>query len=561
MHGKSLAAAVALATLACSPHAGSNPQPGSGTSSGAAGPTVTIFAMAELRGQIEPCGCTTDPLGDLARTVALVDQARAQGPVIVVDAGSSLFDLTKVPPHRADQERLKADLIVKTYTQRLKIDAWGLGPSDLGMGPDAVRPPRQAVDAPGVATEPPRVIDAGGAKIGVFGVILPGAIDGLAIGDPMATTKAAIADLKKRGAQVIVALVQAPSKREAASFARDAGGIDLTIAGLGALAPEPEKMNPRAEKVNGGWLIVPANRGQVVARIELTVRAGAAPLVDAIGPASAEAERARLGAEIQTRTDELAGFAKDPSADKAFVAQKQQELADLRAQVDQLAKQPLQAPAQGSYFTLAMVRIAKKLACDAQVQDAKVAYSRDAGAANVKAAAARPPIPVAKGVATYVGIDECANCHAPEVEFWQKTHHATAFATLEHSGKQLDYECTSCHVTGWDEPGGSTMANNEGLRNVQCEVCHGPGSIHVEKEGKDVPSTIARRPAPDLCAARCHTPQHSDTFQMEPYLRDVLGPGHGEKARKALGDGPTGRELRAAGLAKAGKEIGPGCTR
>jgi hypothetical protein len=299
----------------------------------------------------------------------------------------------------------------------------------------------------------------------------------------------------------------------------------------------------------------------VVAKIELTVRPGQGPLVDAVGPAAAEAERARLDGEIKARADELAGFAKDPSADQAFVAQKQQELADLRAQAATLAKQPLQAPAHGSYFTLAMVRIAKQLACDAQVQDAKVAYSREAGVVNVKAAQARPPIPVPPGKPTYVGVDECANCHAPQVEFWQKSHHAQAFHTLEQSGKQLDYECTGCHVTGWDEPGGSTMAQNESLRGVQCEVCHGPGSIHVEKEGKDVPSTIARRPAPDLCAARCHTPQHSDTFQMEAYLRDVLGPGHGEKARKALGDGPTGHELRAAGLAKAGKEIGSGCAK
>ncbi|HTJ43005.1 MAG TPA: multiheme c-type cytochrome [Kofleriaceae bacterium] len=559
MHGKSLAALAATAAslcFGCSPHAGSNPPAGSGSAPGG-GPTVTIFALAELRGQIEPCGCTTDPLGDLARTVALVDQARSHGPVVVVDAGSSLFDLIKVPPHRADQEKLKADLIVKTYTQRLKIDAWGVGPSDVGMGLEAVRPARQAVNAKGFAIEPPKVI----GQVGVFGVLLPNAIEGLEVGDPIAASKAAIADLKKKGAQVIVALVQAPSKREAAAFVRDAGGIDVAVAGLGALAPEPDKMNPRAEKVGDAWLVVPANRGQVVARIELTLRPGAAPLVDAVGPDAAVAEETRLDTEIKSLEDTISGFEKDPSADKAFVAQKKQELVELRAQRHALETQPLQAPPTGSYFTLAMVRISKKLACDKEVQDAKATYSRDAGAANVKAAASRPPIAVAAGKPTYVGIDECANCHAAQVEFWQKTPHAHAFATLEASGKQLDYECTSCHVTGWDEPGGSTMASNEALRNVQCEVCHGPGSIHAEKEGKDVPSTIARRPAPDLCANKCHTPQHSDTFQMEAYLRDILGPGHGEKARKALGDGPTGHELRAAGLAKAGKEIGPGCSK
>jgi hypothetical protein len=528
---------------------------------------VTIYALAELRGQIEPCGCTTDPLGDLARTVALVEDSRAHGPTLFVDAGSSLFDVDKVPPHRADQETLKADLIVKTYTERLQVAAWGLGPSDLGMGPQAVRPPRQAVNvaaSSGVALEPPKVIDAGGAKIGVFGVVAPDALDAIdakTVNDPAPAATAAAADLRAKGAQVVVALVQARSKRDAVALVRGVKGIDLAVAGLGALAPEPDKMDARAEQVGDAWLVIPANRGQIVAKIELTVRPGTGALIDAIGPAAAEAERAKLGADATSLANDIAGFEKDPTADKAFVAQKKQELTDLRARIDALAKDPTRVPAQGSYFTLAMVRVSKKLACDAAVQTAKTEYSKAAGAANVKAAASRPPAPVPPGKATYVGAEACADCHAAAVDFWSKTRHAQAWATLEHAGKQNDYECIGCHVTGWEDPGGSTMAKNDALRNVQCETCHGPGSIHVDKEGQETPKAIVENPARDLCADRCHTPQHSDTFQREAYLRDILGPGHGEKARAALGDGPTGHELRAAGLAKAGGEIGPGCTK
>ena len=38
----------------------------------AAKPTFTLFALAEVRGQIGPCGCTSDPLGDIARTAKLI---------------------------------------------------------------------------------------------------------------------------------------------------------------------------------------------------------------------------------------------------------------------------------------------------------------------------------------------------------------------------------------------------------------------------------------------------------------------------------------------------------
>ena len=47
-------------------------------------------------------------------------------------------------------------------------------------------------------------------------------------------------------------------------------------------------------------------------------------------------------------------------------------------------------------------------------------------------------------------------------------------------------------------------------------------------------------PPPPAPAPRCHTEQHSDTFQYEAYLRDIIGPGHGGAARAKLGDGPDG---------------------
>ena len=65
-------------------------------------------------------------------------------------------------------------------------------------------------------------------------------------------------------------------------------------------------------------------------------------------------------------------------------------------------------------------------------------------------------------------------------------------------------------------------------------------------------------PQATVCQA-CHNEEHSDTFDFEPYLRDVTGPGHGEEFRNKLGIGATGLELRSAALKKAGGLIGEGC--
>ena len=528
-------------------------------------PTFTLFALAELRGQIGPCGCTSDPLGDISRTAKLVADARAQGPVLVVDAGSVLFAKSPVPPQLDAQESLKAELIRTTYKDQLQVAAIGLGPADLGKGAGEVRPARAVVNLDPQATipiDPPRLIEVGGAKVGVFGAIATGAVPGVAITDPVVAGKAAVAKLRADGADVIVGLVQAANKPDAVALVRAIGGIDLAIAGLGTNAPEPERVEPSAQKLGDGWLIVPANRGQVVPRIEVTLRGREkSVLVDAIGAGAAKARTAAIDQQLANLDADLAKFKLDKDADPAFVAQKEKERTELAAERQRLVEHPLVPPAKGSYFTLEQIRIGKTLACSTPVQDAVTAFYRAAGQANAKAAASTSVPAPARGEATFVGMDQCTDCHQDAVDFWKKTVHATAWKTLVDRGQELDYDCIGCHVTGWDKPGGSNLAHNDKLRDVQCETCHGPGSIHVAKGGEEKPSAIKRAPAETYCANQCHTKEHSDTFQYEAYLRDITGPGHGADRRKKLGDGPTGFSLRSAAIAKAGKTLGAGCTR
>lgn len=557
---------VAIAALSCAACCSKSEVKGSGSAADSNAPlpkpTFTLFAIAELRGQIGPCGCTSDPLGDLSRTAKLVADARAAGPVLVVDAGSTLFSKSPVPAVLDAQESLKAELIVKSYKDALQVGAVGLGPADLAKGPGSVQMAREAVNVktPGVPIDPPRVIAVGGAKVGVFGVVAVDAVKDLAVDDPIVAGKAAVADLKKQGAEVIVGLVQAANKPDAIALVRGIGGIDIAVAGLGKNAPEPELVESAATKIGDTWMVVPVNRGQILPRFDVTLR-GAGPLADAIGAGAAKAKIAMLDARLAGLDADLARFASDKNADQGFVAQKQSERAQLAADRAQLVAHPVIAPANGSYFTLEQIKIGKTLACSTAVQDAVKAFDHAAGQANV-AAAKNTPVPAVKpGDASYVGMEQCSDCHADAVAFWKKTVHATAWQTLVDRGQEFDYDCIGCHVTGWDKPGGTNLAHNDGLRDVQCETCHGPGSIHVKKGGDERPLAIRRNPPENLCASQCHTKEHSDTFQYEAYLRDITGPGHGADLRAKLKDGPTGKSLRSAALAKAGTSLGAGCTR
>src|SRR5262249_50334809 len=163
------------------------------------------------------------------------------------------------------------------------------------------------------------------AKVGVFGVATPDAVtivDGarkIEATDPVAAGKRAVDTLRKGGAQVVIGLLQTTSKRDAVALMRDIGGIDLAVAGLGAVAPEPDRIEIEPTKVGNGWLVVPGNRGQVVSRFDVWVRPGEAPLVDAIGPAAAQTKIAQIEREVTELDGELAQFAKDKDADPKFV--------------------------------------------------------------------------------------------------------------------------------------------------------------------------------------------------------------------------------------------------
>jgi hypothetical protein len=553
--------AYGLASLALTLGVACSAQPAGKKPADAAERSLTIIATTELRGQTEPCGCNTNPLGDLARTTEMIRDLREGGrPVLVVDGGSLLYTAVPVPEHLKAQEQLKADLLRRVFAKELDAAAIGLGPYDLGMGAGGTAPARQAANVDpgsGIPVEAPKVIEVGGVRVGIFGVVAPAALapHGVQASDPAAAARAAVATLRQQGARVVVGLAHL-TRKDAADLARAVPGIDFLLIGLDA--PEPDQISPAPLRVGDTYLVQPANRGQIITRLDVTVRDADGALTDAIGEARAASLASALDAQIDALSKDLAGWKSDPSADASFVQTKERELAELQQQRDRLRAQPLQIPERGSWFAMTQVEINKKLACNEEIQTAKATFNKAAGEANVAAAAGKEPLPPPAGTAGFAGVEECSMCHAEATEFWQKTKHFQAWETLEKVNRQFDYECIGCHTTGFDLPGGATLARNEHLRDVQCEVCHGPGSLHIDADGQDKPRTVTRSPAESLCKG-CHSFEHSDTFDFTAYLRDVTGPGHGKEFREKLGDGPTGAELRRAGLEKAGTELGAGC--
>jgi hypothetical protein len=344
----------------------------------------------------------------------------------------------------------------------------------------------------------------------VFGVVTPARVAPVKASEPVAAAKQAVARLRKQGAQVIVALC-GMDRVEARALVKAVPGIDFAIIGAdvgdGMAEPEP---------VGAAWLMAPADQARHAVKLTLE-RRGEGPLQLHAGEAARARDLTRADKRIATLKVQLAAWKKDPTADAAFVAARQQELAALEAARQKLATSAPPPPPAGNWFSYELVPVRHTIARDPAVADELKQLARAIGKANLAAAQGKAP------------------------------------ATAEPGAPS--YDCIGCHVTGWEKPGGVNLATVEkrALVDVQCESCHGPGSKHVEEAGLDEPRTIVRKPAERFCADQCHTKEHSDTFTLVPYLRDILGKGHGEKARAALGDGPTGHDIRKKALEAAGR--------
>jgi hypothetical protein len=538
-----------LLMAACSqqtvpPAQGANPPATSTPAAAQGGRRLTILAVSEIHGTPEPCGCQSDPLGDVARILTLLRQAEKDGGALLVDAGGLRYTDQPLSATMRPQAELKAEFLESTWKTANAIV--GLGNEDLRFGPQILPKARRlASNVTGLDLAPPVVRQVAGLKVGVFALLDPAAPvpAGITVSDPVAAAQRDVAALRKEGAQVIIALVH-QQRPEVRRLVRAAPGITLAVVGEGV------GDGGAPELVGDTLLVQPAYEAQRVARVDFYLTPdGRLSTQLFAGSEDRQARVARIATRLKTLESQIAELAKNPATDPGFLAARRREQKTLQDERHELETAPATPPPL-PYAMARLVPVNRRLPRDPQAAAAMKELDARAGEANRTAGEKIPVPPADPGEPRYVGIETCGDCHRHEanLEFWQKTGHAHAWKTLVDVNKQWSFDCIKCHVTGYGEKGGSAMAHVEGLTDVQCEVCHGPGSLHAARP-KQVKIPVA---APDerLCRT-CHTPEHSDTFQFEAYLRDVVGAGHGAKRRAVLGDGPTGHELRRAALERA----------
>ncbi len=506
-------------------------------------PTLRVYFLVELDGYLEPCGCQRRPLGGIDRMARLIEQGRAQAPrSVLVAAGDLFFNEPRLDARMSFQERAKAEALTGIL-DRLGLVGFAPGPSDFALGAEAWRALTQRMQAPALAANagmrPSVIRDVGGVRVGIVGVsdFRPSDAEAAAgsprVTDAVVAARTAVSEARRQGAQLVVVLASV-HRRVARSIAESVEGADFVVA-----AREESTTPPPPERIGRGWLVTATSQGRGLGMIDLYVRGGGA-FADA-SDASRAAERASLDRRIALLRDRVREWDRDPATDRAAVNTQRTRLRAMEQERAGLDRPVV--PASGSYFQARSVEVAPEVEKVPAIQAQIATYFREVNEHNhTEYASLRAPEPTA-GQPRYVGGEQCVDCHEEAQTVWRGTPHSHAYRTLVDISKEFNLSCVGCHVTGYRAPGGSEVVQNEGLRDVQCETCHGPGSAHIAARGDaQRRATIRRTVTTDFCAGQCHTPEHSDRFLAEAprYLERVLGPGHG----RPVGSGDAGAPRR-----------------
>jgi hypothetical protein len=121
----------------------------------------------------------------------------------------------------------------------------------------------------------------------------------------------------------------------------------------------------------------------------------------------------------------------------------------------------------------------------------------------------------------YVGMESCKMCHAKIYSFVSDTAHTKAYDTLREKERQFEPDCISCHTTGYRRDGGfNNILSAKDLLGVQCESCHGPGSLHVKDNKANKMLHLTK--AADCIV--CHNPENDDNFVYAEKLKKITCP-------------------------------------
>jgi hypothetical protein len=448
----------------------------------------------------------------------VVERAKKDGPIVVVDGGGALAPRTPMQDAERDQRLKKAELIAEAWALT-GIDAVALSSSDWNLGRENVqrivkdhRVPVLAANltCDGEAPYPgTTVIERGGLRMGIVGVT-DGKPSGCEVTDPIAAARSALAEI----GPVDVTLALVPMHGTAIEQWASADlPIDLVLDGSGRHDDTPRKSG-RA------WSLSAGSRGKWVGVATLTMVPGGSGWSPGGVDLALKEEIAAMEKRIVAQRERISETSEEKRKERLLrgVEKLEKDLDAKRRELDAWKTQ--QGPV---HHAIAVTD--EELSSQVNDHPATRALVEQALAGITSLEQGGAPVPadaphLARVGSAYAGSDACQGCHAPQHAQWSSTPHAHAYRVLVEQERAMDRDCYGCHVTGEGTPGGPTSpASVGGLRDVQCEACHGPAAEHARSPNLRPPLA---NPTEAACTG-CHDGQRDEgRFDYAAYRPKIV---------------------------------------
>ena len=490
--------------------------------------SIRLLVTGDVAGTIEPCGCVKDQLGGLDRFASAVHSSRHPDSTLFLEAGALLFPRSSDEPNERDELLLRAETLAQVM-RSLGLLAWTPGKADCALGTPTLLEltsqlgarPLQSCEDPTIKQDNSLVTEVAGIKVGLFGLGSTWTQASTSADDLEAKLRTASNALESKGVHLKIAVLNA-APEQAAKLARRLPSFQLLLVGGSSersLGADSDGTEPQL--VGSTLVIEPPNHLRGLVAVDFVVVDGKFTFQDGTG-IGRNAERVEVAHRLSELRERLVLW-KTQKQDPSLMASREADLKRLQIRYKEL-EGPAKTPS-ASYFKVQTIPIGNEVLGDPDVKKTLDELGSKINRNNYDKFANRKAPPAAPGQATFVGVTTCKTCHQKESKFWQTTRHAGAYRTLVDKERQYTLECVGCHVTGYEQPGGSNVTDVAELKDVQCETCHGPGSIHSKTTSNDA---ITRIPNRQLCASRCHhSPHVAPTWTVDEAWPKIIGEGHG----------------------------------
>ena len=433
-------------------------------------------------------------MGGLPRRATFITQEKAEGTdTLILDSGNLVADKPLAEPSLEPAEA-KARLILKAM-DHMGYAAAAIGEMDLYLGLDLLRSLNDSTKLEFLSAnltdnkgntifEPYRLLKAGGLTVGVIGLTAPPTDKGLffkrmpgaEVKDPLPAAREAVEAI--RGKCDLIVLLSNLGYSKDLQLAKSVPGIDVLITGGTKRFMKNPVIQERTLITSGFY------EGRAIGRLLIHLDG------DIMGWISRN-ELEFFDKQIETAQTKTG----TPAGQRAL---------------DSLIKKKESAIKLTPYEP-AMVTLNPSFSDDLQVVNMISDYRKGLSKNSVSS---QGPAASNEEQEHYTGPKACAECHESRYRFWLTTDHSRAFDSLAPKDAGADPDCIPCHVTGYNRRTGYwPKVPREDLRGVQCEACHGVGSLHVKSP--DLYSLV-HLPAAPQCLD-CHTENQDDDFD---YFRD-----------------------------------------